>query len=258
VTPENERLTTLEQKVESAIALDSRLKAIDARLSAHDDELKKARRSTLRDWIQTLGPYLSGLIVLIVAFWLKDSVSLALQREELDLSYVKDVRELIANFDKATEQSSADANAIALAMYGRFSIVPLIERLESGDVAKIAAERGLRLVGANQPEAACPRFARFLDDPARRFTWQTHKTFVRLLGASECVDHIAALEDYAAALDQAATNAESLAAFTARFSDPGAVDAGSVDSLREVASESLVILNLQKTRSDSKEQSWWR
>ena len=255
---ENERLTALEQKVESAIALDSRLKAIDARLGAHDDEFKKARRSTLRDWIQTLGPYLSGLIILIVGFWLKDSVSQAFQREELDLSYVKDVRELIENFDKATEQPSADANAIALAMYGKFSIVPLIERLESGDVAKIAAERGLRLVGANQPEAACPRFARLLDDPARRFTWQTHKTVIRLMGASECVDSIAALEDYVVTLDQAAANADSFTSFTARFPDPGAVDAGSVDTLKEVASEALTILNLQKIRSDSKERSWWR
>src|SRR5688572_29669828 len=116
--------------------------ALDARLKALEDGLKQLKpRSTLRDWIQTLGPYLSGLIILIVGFWLKDSVTMAFQREQIDLSYVKDVRGLIENFDKATEQSSADTNAIALAMYGKFALVPLIERLETGDVAKIAAER---------------------------------------------------------------------------------------------------------------------
>ena len=252
MTNESERLTNLEQKVESAMALDARLKALE-------DGLKQLKpRSSLRDWIQTLGPYLSGLIILIVGFWLKDSVSLAFQREQLDLSYVKDVRELIENFDKATEQSSADANAIALAMYGKFAIVPLIERLESGDVAKIAAERGLRLVGANQPEAACPRFAHLLDNPGRRFTWQTHKTIIRMMGASECVDSIGVLEDYSSALGQAATDASHLAAFAERFSDPGAVDGGSVDSLKEVVGQALVVLTVQKRRIELKEQKWWR
>ena len=232
--------------------------ALDARLKALEEGLKQLRpRSSLRDWIQTLGPYLSGLIILIVGFWLKDSVSLAFQREQLDLSYVKDVRELIENFDKATEQSSADANAIALAMYGRFAIVPLIERLESGDVAKIAAERGLRLVGANQPAAACPRFAQLLDDPAHRFTWQTHKTIIRLMGVSECVESIGVLETYVVTLDKVSADAGSLTTFAARFSDAGSVDLGSTDSLKEVAVEALVILRLQKSRSDSKERRWW-
>jgi hypothetical protein len=252
VTSESDRLSNLELKVESAMALDARLKALE-------DGLKQLRpRSSLRDWIQTLGPYLSGLIILIVGFWLKDSVTMAFQREQLDLSYVKDVRELIENFDKATEQSSADTNAIALAMYGKFSLVPLIERLETGDVAKIAAERGLRLVGANQPEAACPRFANLLDDPTPRFTWQTHKTIIRLLGASGCVQDIGLLESHVVALDQAAADGEALAKFASRYSNPGVFDAETVDSLKTAASDALAMLKLQKARNDGKEQPWWR
>jgi hypothetical protein len=252
VTREIDRLSNLELKVESAMALDARLKALE-------DGLKQLKpRSSLRDWIQTLGPYLSGLIILIVGFWLKDSVTMAFQREQLDLSYVKDVRELIENFDKATEQSSADTNAIALAMYGKFALVPLIERLETGDVAKIAAERGLRLVGANQPEAACPRFANLLDDPSPRFTWQTHKTIIRLLGSSGCIQDIGLLETYVVALDQAAADATELAKFASRFSNPGVIDAETVDSLRTAAMDALTILKLQKSRSDGKERPWWR
>jgi len=252
VTSETDRLSNLELKVESAMALDARLKALE-------DGLKQLRpRSSLRDWIQTLGPYLSGLIILIVGFWLKDSVSMAFQREQLDLNYVKDVRELIQNFDQATEQSSADTNAIALAMYGKFALVPLIERLESGDVAKIAAERGLRLIGANQPEAACPRFANLLDDPSPRFTWQTHKTIIRLLGASGCVEDIGLLEGHVVSLDQAAADAEELAKFAMRFSNPGVIDAEAVDSLKTAATDAVTILRLQKARSGSKERPWWR
>ena len=252
MTREIDRLSNLELKVESAMALDARLKALE-------DGVKQLKpRSSLRDWIQTLGPYLSGLIILIVGFWLKDSVTMAFQREQLDLSYVKDVRVLIENFDKATEQSSADTNAIALAMYGKFALVPLIERLETGDVAKIAAERGLRLVGANQPEAACPRFANLLDDPSPRFTWQTHKTIIRLLGSSGCIQDIGLLETYIVTLDQAAADAAELAKFASRFSNPGVIDAETVDSLRTATMDALTILKLQKSRSDGKERPWWR
>jgi hypothetical protein len=252
VTREIDRLSNLELKVESAMALDARLKALE-------DGVKQLKpRSSLRDWIQTLGPYLSGLIILIVGFWLKDSVTMAFQREQLDLSYVKDVRELIENFDKATEQSSADTNAIALAMYGKFALVPLIERLETGDVAKIAAERGLRLVGANQPEAACPRFANLLDDPSPRFTWQTHKTIIRLLGSSGCIQDIGLLETYVVTLDQAAADPAELTKFASRFSNPGVIDAETVDSLRTAAMDALTLLKLQKSRSDGKERPWWR
>jgi hypothetical protein len=251
VTHEIDRLSNLELKVENAMALDARLKALE-------DGLKQLRpRSSLRDWIQTLGPYLSGLIILIVGFWLKDSVSMALQREQLDFSYVKDVRELIQKFDQATEQSSADTNAIALAMYGKFALMPLIERLESGDVAKIAAERGLRLVGANQPEAACPRFANLLDDPSPRFTWQTHKTIVRLLGASGCQQGIGLLERYVVTLDEAAAEDAEIPKFAARFSNPGVVDAETIDSLKRAAIDALTILKMQQARS-GKERPWWR
>jgi hypothetical protein len=251
VTHEIDRLSNLELKVENAMALDTRLKALE-------DGLKQLRpRSSLRDWIQTLGPYLSGLIILIVGFWLKDSVSMAIQRDQVDFSYVKDVRELIQKFDQATEQSSADTNAIALAMYGKFALVPLIERLESGDVAKIAAERGLRLVGADQPEAACPRFANLLDDPSPRFTWQTHKTIVRLLGASGCQQSIGLLERFVVTLDEAAAEDAEIPKFAARFSNPGVVDAETVDSLKTAAIGALTILKLQQARS-GKERPWWR
>ena len=242
MTDTDERLARLEHKLEQAFALDARLHTLEEAVR------KQQPRSGLRDWMQTLGPYLSGVVVLVIGFWLKDSVSLALQREQLDLAYVKDVRDLIQGFDSSTEQPSADANAIALAMYGEFAIVPLFERLQGGDVAQLAAERGLRLIGANDPATACPRFTKLLRDPSRRYTWQTHKTVVRLIGASECVPSIAVLQAYVTELDQAAAAPERLAAFAARFSNAQSVDVESTDILKQQAVEALAILRLQRDR----------
>ena len=250
MTDPDDRLTRLEQKLEQAFAIDTRLRTLE------ETARKLQPRSGLRDWMQTLGPYLSGLVVLIVGFWLKDSVSLALQREQLDLAYVKDVRDLIKDFDSSTEQPSADANAIALAMYGQFAIDPLLERLQGGDVAQLAAERGLRLIGTNEPAAACPRLTKLLGDPAHRYTWQTHKTVIRLIGASECVPSIGALEAYVTELEQGAADRQRLAAFAARFSNSLAFDAESADILGQQAVQALAILRLQRDRAACGERAW--
>src|SRR4030095_12593964 len=104
--------------------------------------------SGVRDWLQTPGPYIGGLVVLLVGFWIKDSVTLALQREQLNLAYAQQMRDLVKDFDESSTPTDADRNAIGLAMFGKYAIVPLLERLESGgDVLPLAAQRGLRLVG---------------------------------------------------------------------------------------------------------------
>jgi hypothetical protein len=253
MTDEEKRLAILEQKFESWHATDARLKAIEESIKKFNPNPK----SSLRDWIQALSPFVTAIAVFIVGFVLKDSVSLALQREDLDLKYVKDVRDLIEGFDAAKEQSSADANAIALAMYGRFAIVPLIERLQGGDVAQLAAQRGLSLVGANEPAAVCAAFTRLLHDPARRYIWQTHKVIIRLIAVSECVPNAPTLEGYLTELDGLG-DPQRLAAFSQRFSNAEAFDAEGVDTLRRQTDQSLAILKLSRERAEGGEKAWWQ
>src|SRR4029077_1745318 len=110
----------LEARVESVFALDVRLKALDS-------EIAKLKKSGFRDWVSTLAPFATSLALLLVGYWLTDSVKAAIEREQLDLDYVKDMRDLIKDFDTSTSQQSANANAIGLAMYGRHAIIPLVE-----------------------------------------------------------------------------------------------------------------------------------
>lgn len=223
-----QRVAAVETRLENAFALDSRLKALES-------DLRKVKSSSVRDWLQTLGPYVTGLIVAAFGFWIKDSVTLALQREQLDLEYVKNMRDLIKAFDEADTQAAADANAVALAMYGRHAIIPLVERLEAGDVAPIAAERGLRVIGGEHPEVACPRFARVINDRSGRFRWQTHKTMIKVIGQSSCVEARADLEAYRTALTAVETKRLSHDGFAQRYSTSAGFDAESVASLmREI------------------------
>jgi hypothetical protein len=245
------RLAELEQKVETWQMLDARLKAIE-------DSLKKmSPKSSVRDWIQTLSPFAIAITVFAIGFVFKDSVVQALEREKVDLSYVGNVRDLIKNFDTSQDQSSADSNAIALAMYGKFSLVPLIERLQGGDVAQLAAERGLRIVGSIDPAAACSAFTKILLDPARQYPWQTHNAVVRLMGASDCVPGIPVLDAYLADMG-ALANPAKLQKFARRYSNSTAFDAENVDPFRQEVRDASSILNVSRDRADHGEKAWWK
>jgi hypothetical protein len=139
----------------------------------------------------------------------------------------------------------ADANAIGLAMYGKYAILPLVERLEAGDVAPLAAERGLKLIGSEHPGEACPKLARVIDDRARRFKWQTHKTVIKVMGQSICTDARARLETYRVGLERLGADERAQQAFAQRFSQQAGFDGESVTALIEEIDRALAILNSQ-------------
>jgi hypothetical protein len=236
MTDSNQRIANLEARVEGALAIDARFKALDSEVS----ELKKAGP---RNWLQALAPFATSLALLLIGYWINDSVKAALEREQLDLDYVKDMRDLIKDFDESTTQPVADANAIGLAMYGKHAIIPLVERLEAGDVANLAAEKGLLLVGSNDSTAACPKFAAVINDKARRFPWQTHKTILKVMGQSGCVKTTHDITAYENELSRLATDPQALARFSQRYSNPAGFDGESVASLRKEAAVTLDILN---------------
>jgi hypothetical protein len=238
VTDTNQRIADLEARVESALAIDARFKAVDSELA----ELKK---SGVRGWLHAIAPFATSLALLLVGYWLNDSVKAAMAREQLDLDYVKDMRDLIKDFDASTTQPVADANAIGLAMYGKYAILPLVQRLEGGDVANLAAEKGLVLVGSNDPSAACPKFAAIIDDKGRRFPWQTHKTIVKVMGQSACLKTIPDIAAYKVELTALGGDAQSLSKFAQRYSQPEGFDGESIANLRKQIDTTLDILKSQ-------------
>jgi hypothetical protein len=238
-----ERIANLEARVEGALAIDARLKACDTQLQALDTRLSELKHVGLRNWLQALGPFASSVALLLIGYWVTDSVKSALEREQLDLDYVKDMRDLIKDFDESTTPPAADANAIALAMYGRHAILPLVQRLEGGDVVQLAAEKALVLVGSNDPAAACPKFAAIINDKARRFRWQTHQTILRVMGQSECVKSLHDVTAYNSQLGAVGSGAQALDNFAKRYSNPAGFDGESLAVLQEQLKTTLDILN---------------
>ena len=231
----SQRVAELEQRVASAFAIDNRLDAIETSLST-------VKPGKLREWLGTLGPYFSGAIVAVVGFFLNDAVTHALQREQLNLDYIKEMRDLIKDFDADAAQGApaARANAVGLAMFGHHAVLPLVERLDDGDVAAVAAERGLRLAGTTDPRS-CDQLAKVIADPASQYSWLVHKVAVRVIGQSVCTTVRPLLEQYERDL-AAARKDGSLPAFGQRFSAPEAFDGDSAAALDDVLKRAVAIL----------------
>ena len=231
-----QRIAELDARLENALALDARLKTLE-------DKVSKQGHSSFRDWMAALAPYVSGLVVLFVGFWIKDSVELAVQKQQLDLNYATQMRDLIQGFDKADSQADANGNAVALSLFGKYAVLPLVERLESGDVANLAAERGLRDIGDSHSQAICSEFAGIIDDKAHRFTWQTHKTMIRVIGQS-CFDRRtrAVLMKYRSELDAIGSDKRKAARFSQRYSEPDVFDFAGSTELHDELDKALKII----------------
>jgi hypothetical protein len=238
MTTLDQRVSALESRIDATFAVDTRLRSLETDVKA----LKTPARERLRDWLAALGPFASSLALLLVGYWINDSVKAALEREQLDLDYVKDMRDVIKDFNESTAQPEADANAIALALYGKHSILPLIAALDRGDVANLAAEKGLLLVGGTDPLSACAQFATVINNVSQRYSWESHKTVIRVMGHSSCVRNTHDIMAYLERLKQKGTDPTDLKQFAERYSDPLTFDLESAAGLRGEAEAALKLL----------------
>lgn len=151
-------------------------------------ELKKKRRDGW-DKFQAISPFLTAVVVAVLGFMLNQTVSRALQEQQLLVSNVKEMRDLLLQLgSEDVTKEKAETTALALAAFGRYAIPPLISVLDvGGEVRGPAAETGLRAVGLTDRDAACERMAVVSGDRNGVYTWTTHRFAIRVLGELGCV-----------------------------------------------------------------------
>lgn len=182
----------------------------EARITKLEAELEQVKRKGKDAWdifqslSQSLSPFVTGVVLAIVGYFLTGAVNVALQQQQMQLSNVKEMKELLEKLgttDITAEQ--AEASAFTLSVFGRYAIAPLIDLvLVGGEVRGPAAEKGLRAVGLREPTAVCDQLAHLLDT---RSAWQTHRVVIRLLGDLRCQQALPTLQAYAQLVEQAAT-----------------------------------------------------
>jgi hypothetical protein len=217
--------------------------ARETRLTRLEDDLKKLKPKEKDGWekLQAITPLIAGVVLAFVSYLLTGSVNNAIQRGQLQLSNVKEMRELLAQLDTG-DARAADSAAFTLSAFGPPAVPPLLAALlAGGEVRAPAAERSLRAIGLSDPTAVCGPIQRVIDNRTGRFSWLAHLSTVRLLGDLECRDARASLEAYARALAQVKTPAD-VVQFAPRVDPDPPLDLSAVEQLQSETSRTLRIV----------------
>jgi hypothetical protein len=154
-------------------------------------------KSTLAAAGSALPQLATGVVVLVIAFGLKDSVDLAIKQQQLQFSYAKEMTEQLKVMAKAEAgPSEMEHAAVLLAGFGPPAAMPLLNELRYGGNRATAAEAGLRALAFMHPAAVCAVAVPMVSNPARSVGWWAHAATGRATAAANCQDALPALRGY--------------------------------------------------------------
>ncbi len=193
---------------------------------------------------QALVPIISGAVILLLGYAVKDSVDQALRREQLHLSYVSQMQELLEKMrTPAVTREQAESAAIVLATFGPPAAAPLVNELQFEGVRALAAQSGLRTMALIAPEKACELLTRILTNRSRLYRWETHKRAIALLGDLECTQATATLEDYHRTYRKA-LGEDAYRSLDELIARDSRLDRDSMDQIGKTLDETLAILHV--------------
>lgn len=182
---EEKRLTRLEEALETLRpSLHERLEKLEAAAE------EKPKNPFLR-FIEWMGPALpqliTGAVILGIAFLAKDSVDLAIKRQQVQLSYAKEMNEQL-NAMAAPDATLEEIKraAVLIATFGQPSLMPLMNELRHGGNRALGAEDGLRSLAFMKADAVCDVVPKIVGNPARMLGWEGHMVAGRILAVAGC------------------------------------------------------------------------
>jgi len=130
-------------------------------------------------------PLAQALIVLLVGWWIKDSVSLSLTRKQLDLANVTQMHGLIQALSKPKQNLYEDyyPAAMALAPFGAYAITTFLqlEQVVPDANQQAAIEAGLRAVALQEPEEMIAQLRRIIRNRSGFYSYTAHLFAIRTL-----------------------------------------------------------------------------
>lgn len=202
-----------------------------------------------RQVLEILGKYLlpiiSSIVIIVLGYWLKDSVDQALARQQLQLSYATEMQELLEKMSApGAPRSRIEAAALVLATFGAHAVVPLTNELQlEGSLRASAAESGLRAMALTESGQACRILDKVLTNRTRLYRWETHRRVIRLLGDLHCRDSIPALSDYRDLIAEADHDDAALERYRSNLRRDSVPERDSIHQIRSTLQRSLGLLN---------------
>lgn len=233
-----ERVTKLEAEVD-------RLQ-IHARLSRLEQSADKPPSRGFVGWMgQALPQLITGVVLLVVGFWIKDSVDLAVKQQQLQLSYVKEMKDqLDAMAKKDADLQDVQRAAVLIATFGQPAVLPLMNEVRQGGNRTLGAEVGLRSLALMHPESVCDVVLRVVSNRARVLDWEAQMVSSRILAAAGCAKALPVLRKHKQALRAARDGKED--ALSAIVREPPTLQQQKIWT--ESLEESIAILSPPGTR----------
>jgi hypothetical protein len=191
------RILRLELQVQRLEQLNSQ---VEPKQATHEPPI-------LFEIVRAFAPLLTGVVLLVLAYQLKDSVSIALEQRRIDQSYAGEAKDLLAILlDSTSTRSDAEVAAITLGSFGQWGVPPLVAALQEHDtVAALAARKGLRTAALLDKDAVCTALISLIENRSQLYPWSAHLDALEQLGQLSCSEAVPALAAYRAFLEVADT-----------------------------------------------------
>ena len=148
-------------------------------------------------WMGAEAPKLiASIVVLVLGFWIKDSVDLAIKQRQLDLSYTKEMLALLQKLTEEEDLGKLNNNAVVLASFGEPALPALLMELRRTDLHAVAATRGLEAMAVREPEALCRVLPPLLLKRNQHYDIGAHRILLSLIGDNGCTKALPQLRRY--------------------------------------------------------------
>ncbi|WP_422012155.1 hypothetical protein [Roseateles sp.] len=151
----------------------------------------------LLGWMGAEGPkLLASIVVLVLGFWIKDSVDLAIKQRQLDLSYTKEMLALLQQLTQEDDLGKLNNAAVVLASFGEPALPALLMELRRPDLHAVAATRGLEAMAVREPDTLCRVLPPLLLKRNQHYDLTAHRALLGLIGDNGCRKALPQLRRY--------------------------------------------------------------
>ena len=148
-------------------------------------------------WMGAEAPKLiASIVILVLGFWIKDSVDLAIKQRQLDLSYTKEMLGLLQKLSEEEDVGKLKNHAVVLASFGEPALPALLMELRRADLHAVAAQHGLEAMAVREPELLCRLLPPLLLKRNLHYDIGAHRTLVELIGDNGCRKALPQLRRY--------------------------------------------------------------
>ncbi|WP_457424036.1 hypothetical protein [Roseateles sp. P5_E7] len=148
-------------------------------------------------WMGAEAPkLLAGIVTLVLGFWIKDSVDLAVKQGQLNLSYTKEMLVVLQKLTEEEDLGKLNNSAVVLASFGEPALPALLMELRRTDLHAVAATRGLEAMAVRDAELLCRVLPPLLLKRNQHYDISAHRTLVGLIGDNGCRKALPQLRRY--------------------------------------------------------------